>query len=142
MDIHNIPSQQSCSLARRVCAIFYDLLLLGSIFFFGTLIIMPFNAGQPIEHGNLPYNIYLLVITYLYFTWQWTHGGQTLGMRAWKIRLQRQDGGNVGWRNASLRFLLALLSGLAFGAGFFQALIDPDRLAFHDRYSHTCLYVE
>ena len=48
---------------------FYDLLLLASIFFFGTLAIIPFNGGTAIDHGNLPYDFYLLVITYLYFTW-------------------------------------------------------------------------
>jgi uncharacterized RDD family membrane protein YckC len=121
---------------------FYDLLLLTSIYFFSTLVILPFNNGQPIEHGNLPYDIYLMVITYLYFTWQWTHGGQTLGMRAWKIRLRQDDGGNVTWLDASLRFLLALLSALALGAGFMRALIKPDRLTFHDRYSNTRLYLE
>ena len=121
---------------------FYDLLLLASIFFFGTLAIIPFTGGQPIEHGNLPYDVYLLAISYLYFTWHWTHGGQTLGMRSWKIRLRQNDAGNVRWGNASLRFLLAMLSGLALGAGFFLALIDPDRLAFHDRYSNTRLHVE
>ena len=121
---------------------FYDLLLLLSIFFFGTLVIISFNGGLPIEHGNLPYHLFLLTITYLYFTWQWTHGGQTLGMRAWKMRLRQHDTGNVRWRNASLRFLLAMLSGVALGAGFCLALISPDRLAFHDRYSNTRLHVE
>jgi uncharacterized RDD family membrane protein YckC len=121
---------------------FYDLLLLTSIYFFSTLVLLPFNSGQPIEPGNLPYDIYLMVMTYLYFTWQWTHGGQTLGMRAWKIRLRQHDGGNVTWHDASLRFLLALLSGLAFGTGFFLALIKPERMAFHDRYSNTRLYLE
>jgi uncharacterized RDD family membrane protein YckC len=121
---------------------FYDLLLLASVFFFSTLVIIPFNGGQPIEHGNLAYDFYLLTISYLYFTWQWTHGGQTLGMRSWKIRLRQHDAGKVTWPNASLRFLLAMLSGLALGTGFFLVLIDPGRLAFHDRYSNTRLYVE
>jgi len=121
---------------------FYDLLLLASVIFFTTLIIIPFNGGQAIDHGNLPYDFYLLIITYLYFTWQWTHGRQTLGMRAWKLRLLQQNNGNVTWRNASLRFLLAGISLLALGAGFFWSLIDPDGLAFHDRYSNTRLEME
>ena len=121
---------------------FYDLLLLASIFFFGTLAIIPFNGGEAIDHGNLPYDFYLLVITYLYFTWHWTHGGQTLGMRAWRLRLLQHDFGNVTWRNASLRFLLATLSCLACGAGFFWVLFDRDNLAFHDRYSNTRLNIE
>ena len=121
---------------------FYDLLLLLSIFFFSTLVIISFNGGLPIEHGNLPYHLFLLTITYLYFTWQWTHGGQTLGLRAWRLRLRQQDSGNVTWRYASLRFLLAMFSFLACGAGFFWMLFDKDSLAFHDRYSNTGFKVE
>jgi len=127
---------------RRLAAMFYDFLLLLSVLFFATLIVIPFNGGRPIEHDNLPYNLYLLTITSLYFTWQWTHGGKTLGMRAWKIRLAQQDSGDVTWRNASLRFLLAGFSLLALGAGFFWSLFDPDRLTFHDRYSNTRLEIE
>ena len=127
---------------RRLAAIFYDFLLLLSVLFFVTLAVIPFNGGQAIEHDNLPYDFYLFAITYLYFTWQWTHGGQTLGMRAWNVCLLQLDPGNVTWPNASLRFLLALVSGLVLGAGFFAALFDPDMLAFHDRYSNTHLNVE
>jgi len=122
---------------RRLAAMFYDFLLLLSVLFCGTLMMIPFNGGRPIEHDNLPYNLYLAAITYLYFTWQWTHGGQTLGMRAWKIRLVQNGSGNVAWRNASLRFLLALISILVLGAGYVWTLFDPERLAFHDRYSNT-----
>ena len=140
--MHMETPRPICSLVRRFCAMFYDLLLQGSIFFFGTLVIIPFNGGQPIEHGNLPYELYLMVISYLYFTWQWTRDGQTLGMRAWKIRLRNLDGGNVTWREASLRYLLALLSIPALGAGFIRALIKADRMTFYDRYSNTCPYLE
>ena len=142
MDSYNAVSPQLRGLLRRSCAMLYDLLLLASIYFFGTLAIIPFNGGAAIDHGNLPYDFYLLLITYLYFTWQWTHGGQTLGLRAWRLRLRQQDSGNVTWRNASLRFLLATFSFLACGAGFFWMLFDKDSLAFHDRYSNTGLKVE
>lgn len=110
-----------------------------SVFFFATLAIIPFNGGNAIDHGNPFYDFYLLVIAYLYFTWQWTRGGQTLGMRAWRLRLRRCDDGAVTWRHASLRYLLATLSWLALGAGFLLAWFDRDKLAFHDRYSRTKL---
>ena len=142
MDFYIATSPQFRGLLRRFSAMFYDLLLLASIFFFGTLAIIPFNGGTAIDHGNLPYDFYLVVITYLYFTWQWTHGGQTLGMRAWRLRLRQRGSGAVTWRNASLRFLLATLFCLVFGAGFFWVLFDKDSLAFHDRYSNTRLKVE
>ena len=126
-----------CGLLRRLGAIFYDTLLLVSVFFFSTLAIIPFNGGMAISHNNIPYDLFLLFIGYCYFTWQWTHGGQTLGMRAWNIRLMMVDASVVTWQRAGLRYLLALLSLIPLGAGFLWSLIDRDRLAFHDRYSKT-----
>jgi uncharacterized RDD family membrane protein YckC len=127
------------SLLRRLASIVYDSLLLLAVLFFSTLIILPFTHGEAISSGNIPFTIYLLCICYLYFTWQWTHGGQTLGMLAWKIKLIDRSGNAVNWNNASLRFLLGIFSVASLGAGFIWALFDPEHLAFHDRYSNTFL---
>ncbi|OGI41569.1 MAG: hypothetical protein A2150_00620 [Candidatus Muproteobacteria bacterium RBG_16_64_11] len=43
------------------------------------------------------------VCGFLFYGWFWTRGGQTLGMRAWRLRLTRADGGPVTWRRAALR---------------------------------------
>lgn len=118
---------------------FYDCLLLSAVLFFCTLILLPFTHGQAIASGNMPFDIYLYLITYFYFVWQWTHGGQTLGMKAWKIRLESLNTDPVTWQRASLRFFLACLSWIFVGAGFLWSLADRDHLAFHDKYSHTRL---
>lgn len=131
-----------CGLLRRLAAITYDTLLLTAVLFFSTLILLPFTHGQAIRNGNPLYTAYLFFICYLYFSWQWTHGGQTLGMRTWKIRLQGIDSQLVTWQAASLRFLLSCLSWLFLGAGFLWALIDREHLAFHDKYSGTRLRLE
>jgi uncharacterized RDD family membrane protein YckC len=75
-------------LLRRLAAIFYDSILLAAVLFFSTLIIMPLTHGHAIASGNILFKIYIYGICYLYFIWQWTHGGQTLGMLAWKIKLK------------------------------------------------------
>jgi uncharacterized RDD family membrane protein YckC len=62
-------------------------------------------------------------------------------MKAWRLRLRRTDGGEVSLADASLRFGCALLSWLPAGAGFLWALLDPKRLALHDRLSGTVLEV-
>ena len=129
---------QTCSLLRRFAAIFYDLLLLFTILFFGTLIIIPLTNGNAIMSGNIPYNIYLLSLCYLYFSWQWMHGGQTAGMRVWNIRLQAFNSGRITWKIASLRFISAIFSLMLFGAGFFWSLIDHQGLALHDYCSGSC----
>ena len=45
-----------------------------------------------------------------FFGWFWTRGGQTLGMRAWNLRVQRPDGSAVRWPIATLRFGVLLLT--------------------------------
>lgn len=127
-----------CGLIRRFLSIFYDSVLLFSVLFFATALIMPFTGGA-IASGNLLFQVYLLLCCYLYFCWQWVKGGQTLGMRAWRIRVICHTGENPGWKHATLRFLLAGLSWLPAGAGFLWALFDHCGHPFHDRFSHTRL---
>ena len=45
----------------------------------------------------------------IYFGWFWSHGGQTVAMRAWRIRLVTAQGGAVSEWRAVLRYLLAWL---------------------------------
>ena len=42
-----------------------------------------------------------------FFIWFWCRGGQTLGMRAWRIKLSHQRG--IDWKNALLRLAVSLL---------------------------------
>jgi len=128
------------SFVNRLAAIFYDVMLLFSLLFALTLfLILPFNQGNAVGSGNLLYQAILFLLTYIYFVWHWTHGGQTLGMRAWKIRLVSMDNAPVNKGQASLRFLLAMISILCLGLGFAWAIFTPDRQTWHDRFSRTCL---
>lgn len=45
----------------------------------------------------------------LYFIWQWTHGGQTLPMKTWRIRVVAADGSALGPWRALGRYLLGWL---------------------------------
>ncbi|MHC9085611.1 RDD family protein [Luteimonas sp. RIT-PG2_3] len=78
------------------------------------------------------------VIAGLYATLSWRGGGQTLGMRPWRIRVIAVDpGATPGWRALWLRYAVGTLSVLAGGAGFWWAWFDRDRLTWHDRASGT-----
>ena len=79
------------------------------------------------------------VITGLYAVLSWARGGQTLGMRAWKIAVVDPEGRPAGTKALWRRFAWGGLSLLAFGAGFWWALLDRQRLGWHDRASATRL---
>jgi uncharacterized RDD family membrane protein YckC len=126
-------------LLRRLAAIFYDLLLLLALLAVATtLITLP--LGMP-EGGYLfAFQLFLFeIIPLLFFAGFWWRGGQTLGMRAWRLKVVRMDGSPVSWGDALKRHLAALLSCLTLGLGFLWVVVDPDGLAWHDRMSGTRL---
>jgi uncharacterized RDD family membrane protein YckC len=99
---------------KRIAAMIYDALLLFGLLMLSTALLLPFNGWQSIPAGTFVHQIYLLVVTYLYFDYCWRHGGQTLGMKAWKFRCL----GATDHRHTFLRFLGGLLSFLTLGLGF------------------------
>ena len=124
-------------LPRRLAAVVYDGLLLFAVLFAATALVLPFAGGSAIAPANPLYLLYLLGVSYLYFAWFWTHGGQTLGMRAWRFRVLTQAGEALTWRRAGLRFGCALLSWGALGAGFLWTAFDREQCSWHDRLSGT-----
>lgn len=127
-------------LLRRLAAMLYDALLLLAVLFLATLLALPFNAGQAYSSGQYLFPLYLLLVCFLFYGWFWTHGGQTLGLKSWRMRLAGFDGGHVGWSRAGLRFVAALLSWLCLGAGVLWCVVDRNGLCWHDYLSGTRLY--
>nr|VFK58038.1 MAG: Uncharacterized membrane protein YckC, RDD family [Candidatus Kentron sp. TUN]VFK60873.1 MAG: Uncharacterized membrane protein YckC, RDD family [Candidatus Kentron sp. TUN]VFK67065.1 MAG: Uncharacterized membrane protein YckC, RDD family [Candidatus Kentron sp. TUN] len=138
------PEYRPAGFLRRMGAVLYDGLLVAAILIFAhiplqllfkTPVVSPEHAWHPI------YRIYLVGVCFLYFGWCWTHGGQTLGMRTWRIRVRPQDGngGRVTWRQVWVRFLSAILSWSVFGLGILWVLVDRERKSWHDRLSGTVL---
>ena len=81
--------------------------------------------------------MHLVLVLGCYFLWYWHHGGQTLAMQTWKIRLISVNGVAPSWGQLLLRFLLAWPSIGYAGAGLWWALLDRDRQFLHDRLSGT-----
>lgn len=134
----DLSTASNAGLAPRLVAMIYDLLLLFAILMLAALPVVLLSGGVP--RGTIPhllYQLYLLAAIFLFFGWFWVHGGQTLGMRAWRLRVTREDGSALSWGDALLRFLAAVPALLCAGLGYLWILIDRDRLAWHDRISHT-----
>ena len=105
--------------------------------------------------------LYLFVMLGLYFTYFWGHGGQTLPMKTWHIRLTSVTGTRVAFKQACIRYCLAWMwffPALAISAAFgiqrwptmillligmavwaLASRLDPDRQFLHDRLSGTRL---
>lgn len=121
---------------KRLAALVYDSLLLFALLMLAIAAAFALKGGVIDAHHPL-FRLYLLMVTGLFFCGFWVAGGQTLGMRSWRLRVQRRDGRPLGWWQAWGRFLLALPSvGLA-GLGLWWMLIDRDGLALHDRLSDS-----
>ena len=129
-------------LLRRLGTIVYDALLLLAVLFFATAILLPFNAGEAFSSKHVFYPAYLIIVSFLFYAWFWIHGGQTLGMRAWKIKLHSADGRPMNWRRAAMRFAVAGLSWACLGLGFVWCLFDPQRRCWHDAASNTRLVID
>lgn len=134
------PAFPTAPLWQRLAALFYDSLLVFA------LLMVAIAAAFWLKGGSIApqdpfFRLYLLLVMALFFCGFWVAGGQTLGMRSWRLRLQRRDGRPLGWWQALWRFALAVPSvGLA-GIGLWWMLLDPQGLALHDRLSGTRVVV-
>lgn len=131
----NVPA----GLLRRLLAAVYDLLLLIGLWMVATAAVLPFTHGEAVAAGQWLFRLYLGLIAFGFFGVFWTRDGQTLGMKAWRLRLQQPDGRPVTWRQAGIRFLVAGVSAAALGLGFAWQLIDRERRSWHDMASGTRL---
>lgn len=122
-------------LLRRLMIIFYDTMLLFSVLFLAGMLAYPFTHAK----NSLGYSLYLFLVCFLYFGWQWTHGGQTLAMSTWSVQLQSISSKKVTWKQTVIRFLVAIISWLAVGLGFLWILFDREKRAWHDIASGTRL---
>jgi len=123
---------------RRLAAGCYDLLLLVAVWMLVTLIIVATRHGEPVPAGEPAYQLLLLATAALFFVTSWVRGGQTLGMRAWRLRVETRSGEALDLQTAILRFIAGMCTG---GLGLLWVWIDRDSLAWHDRISGTRVVV-
>lgn len=101
-------SQIPATITKRLLAVFYDSFLLIAVLFLAMAVLLLVSGGYQFQAGNPFMTVYLLIVSFAFFGWFWTHGGQTLGMRAWKLRIQQHTGETITWRQAAVRFVTAV----------------------------------
>jgi uncharacterized RDD family membrane protein YckC len=137
---------QIAPLWRRIAAMLYDSFLVFAIWIVvGFVVLSAFGIEEartvdgsavtldPVYRYTLLAS--MLLSAFLFFGFFWTHSGQTLGMQAWRIKVQNLDGSAISWRQALLRFCAAPFSLLALGLGYLCMLVDPLERTVPDRLS-------
>lgn len=135
-------SRESVGFGRRVAALVYDLLLLaalmmiytgGALFFTHGAAVVPATAGAWVY----AYRAGLIGVIGGYYLINWLRSGQTLGMRAWRLRVVSDAGRPLALKAALLRAVFGALAWMPAALGVLWLYVDPDHLALHDRWSRT-----
>ena len=124
------------SFSRCLAALIYEAMLLIGIIIIG--VVLPYILLGALAHVDVAklarvQQAHLVLLLGLYFSWCWLHGGQTLAMKTWKIKLVDQSGSPLRPVQAVLRYLVAWPSLLLGGIGLLWRFIDPDKQFLHDR---------
>ncbi len=120
-------SSLSSFVFRRTFAFLYDSFLLIAVFFVVTSIVIAFNGGQAFE--NPAFLLVLYGVGFLFFSWFWRHGGQTLGMQAWRIKVISESNAPLTYKQCVQRYLIGTF---LFGITLVAALLRPSKQGFHD----------
>ena len=143
------------SVWRRLVALLYDSMLLFALLFAAAAVYQFVLAGWalppaaedglvtdlPASPGGIGFQLYLMVVIAGFYCYFWRRNGQTLGMQAWRLRLDSANGGRPTLIQCLRRLALGIPSLLLAGAGYWWIWIDRDQLAWHDRFSDTRVVV-
>jgi uncharacterized RDD family membrane protein YckC len=135
----------SAGFGRRFAALIYDGFLLIALLMPYTWVVVLIHGGAVTEaSGRLSWWAFrsgALAIMAAYYALNWTRSGQTLGMRAWRLRTLTDSGKRLQIGQAVVRFCWGLAAWLPFGLGVLWLYADPEHLALHDRLSRTRVVV-
>ena len=150
------PQHTRAGFFRRLAAMVYDLLvavavgMCAAMVMLLTMLLLVENNilnNQGYEHfseliqHSFSYQLILQVWVVLwvvgFFLWFWRNGGQTIGMRAWRLRLFSTSERPFGYRRALLRLICSL-----GGLGTILVLFDfKSKQSLQDRLANTEILV-
>ena len=105
-----VPPRGGASLVRRLAAMAYEGLVVAAILLVASF---PFTGAATARLDGLTrhlFQAYLFLVLGLYFVWCWRRGGQTLPMKAWKLRLVDSRGRPLATSRAILRYVIVALA--------------------------------
>lgn len=128
---------------RRILAIVYDSLVVAAVIMFafaallavlgiltktGVITLPEGEDHAALLQGNPLTTIYLIAVLLWFYVGFWVRGGQTLGMRTWRLRVRNTDNSRITKKQAFIRAITAL-----FGLGNLWVLFGKEKLALQDR---------
>lgn len=142
----------SAGVLRRLAALIYDAFLLFGLLVVPLFIWTAITNGQGMPQDAVAHDLpsvaprpmllaYMIVVIVGFYGYFWRKSGQTLGMQAWRLRVDDEHGGRIGWPQCCLRAAIGLLSLLCAGCGYWWIWLDKNRMSWHDRASHSRVVV-
>ncbi|MBY6207411.1 MULTISPECIES: RDD family protein [Halomonas] len=137
-------------LGRRLGAMLYDGFLLLAIWIAITtlhvLVVRKVLGLAPAEVGAGVWQVFslrllLVAAAFAFFAFFWRRGGMTLGMQAWRLRVQTLDGAPISLRQTMVRFAVGAVSFLPLGLGHLWVVFDGERRSWADLASSTQVVV-
>lgn len=125
------------SLGRRFLAILYEVFPVAGLVWTSAFGYFAFEHALGVAHVRPVFQAFLVIVMGVYFVWQWVRGGQTLAMKAWRLKLVGVDGAPLTLGRAIFRYVIALAGTLLVGVTFLWGFIDRDRAFLHDRIAGT-----
>ena len=116
----------------RLVSLLYDLLPVVALLFVNSALFLWLNGGRTIEASpalQWTDSLASWLLVGAYFVVSWRRGGQTIGMRPWRLRVVTAPGGPPPTGALCLRYLVASAT---LGFGFFWAFFDRDKRALYD----------
>lgn len=99
----------TAGLGRRLAALVYEGVLLFGVVMVAGWLYSTLTQQRHALQGRIGLQAVLFVVLAVYFVWFWTHGGQTVAMKTWRVRVETIDGGPLAPWRALARYLLAWL---------------------------------
>lgn len=130
-------SARPAALGWRLLALAYDCLPMIPLLMITSSIFLWLNGGRTVERDPLIAVLQFIAIWLLigaYFVLSWRRGGQTVGMRPWRLKVVAADGQPASVRALWLRYAVAWLTP---GIGLLWTLVDAEHRGLYDIASGT-----
>lgn len=115
-----MSNHRKTQLWKHLTALLYDIFPILAIWLVTSLFLLLVRGGTEIDPGTPWLTALLIAEVWLYFAYSWKKGGQTLGMRAWKIQIANFQ--ELSWVQVSLRFMAGVISALLLGIGLWARI--------------------